>query len=96
MLWAGLIHEEANIDEDTGEATSYNITPYQVGAWIKNPQMLKDVSEKMSEAMSAGTPPPKDSNVIDVKGNVVEAEFATVVLTPQEQAEADAENEKNV
>lgn len=55
ILWTGLVHEEVKgYDEDTGEPTGYNITPYQVGSWIKNPGMLKDVSAKLGEAMAAG------------------------------------------
>lgn len=54
ILWVGLIHEEAVIDEETGEPIKYNITPYQVGSWILNPSMLKDVSEKIGKAMSQG------------------------------------------
>lgn len=55
ILWTGLIHEEAIIDEDTGEATGYNITPYQVGSWIKNPKMLTEASNKLNEAMGFST-----------------------------------------
>lgn len=54
ILWVGLIHEEAVIDEESGEPIKYNITPYQVGAWIKNTKMLADMSVKLSEAMSQG------------------------------------------
>lgn len=54
ILWVGLIHEEAVIDEESGEPIKYNITPYQVGSWIKNTKMLADMSVKLSEAMSQG------------------------------------------
>lgn len=56
ILWVGLIHEEAVIDPETGEPIKYNITPYQVGSWIKNPAMLKDASEKLGQAMAEGMP----------------------------------------
>lgn len=56
ILWTGLIHQEANIDEDTGEPISYNITPYEVGSWIKNPSMLQEASQKLNDAMGFGTP----------------------------------------
>lgn len=55
ILWAGLIHEEAVVDEDTGEPIKYNITPYQVGSWI-TPFMLKDLTEKLSKAIQLGLP----------------------------------------
>lgn len=57
ILWVGLIHEEAVLDEETGEPIKYNITPYQVGQMIKNTHMLKLASEKLAEAMSDGMTP---------------------------------------
>lgn len=57
ILWVGLIHEEAVLDEITGEPIKYNITPYQVGNMIKNAGMLKLASEKLSQAMSDGMTP---------------------------------------
>lgn len=56
ILWTALIHEEAVIDEETGEPIKYNITPFQVGSWIKNGKMLTQASEKISEAMTNGMP----------------------------------------
>lgn len=56
ILWAAFIHEEAVIDEETGEAVSYNITPYEVGSWIKNPVMLKEASELLTKAMGFTAP----------------------------------------
>lgn len=61
ILWASLIHDEvAEFDEETGEPIRYNITPYQVGSWIKNPKMLQEVSTKIGAAMSDGMPDPAD------------------------------------
>lgn len=54
ILWVGLIHEEAVIDEVTGELVRYNITPFNVGAWIKGTSMLQEVANKLSAAMSEG------------------------------------------
>lgn len=54
MLWVGLIHDEVVLDEETGEPTKYNITPYQVGSWITNAAMLQEVSEKLALAISDG------------------------------------------
>lgn len=56
ILWIGLIHEEAIVDEESGEPTGYNITPYQVGSWIKNAKMLTDASTKLAAAMQEGMP----------------------------------------
>lgn len=55
ILWTGLIHEEAVVDEVTGEPTGYNITPYQVGSWIKNPSMMQEAGQKLNEAMGFST-----------------------------------------
>jgi hypothetical protein len=55
ILWAGLIHNEAILDEVTGEPIGYNITPHLVGSWIEPSQMQK-VSEKLSEAIVATLP----------------------------------------
>jgi hypothetical protein len=56
ILWVGLIHEEAVVDPETGEPIKYNITPYQVGGWIKNAGMLTEASTKLAEAMNQGMP----------------------------------------
>jgi hypothetical protein len=60
ILWAALIHDEvAEFDEDTGEPIKYNITPYQVGSWLKNPAMIQEASQKLAAAMGAGMPDPE-------------------------------------
>lgn len=55
LLWAGLIHEEANLDPVTGEPVGYNITPYLVGSWIE-PQMMQEVSEKLAQSIMSALP----------------------------------------
>lgn len=94
ILWAGLIHEEAVLDPVTGEAVSYNMTPYEVGGWIKNPLILQEVSEKLNIAMTGDLPDAK--NMVQDKNKVVDitaevdgnaAKIATVVLTVEEQEE---------
>ena len=55
ILWAGLIHNEAVIDENTGEVIKYNITPYDVGSWIE-PSTMREISGKLSEAIVATLP----------------------------------------
>lgn len=61
VLWAGLIHEEVVVDEETGEPLKYNISPYTVGSWIKSPTQLTAVSEKLAAAMNDGMPPAEGS-----------------------------------
>lgn len=60
ITWIALIHEEAVLDEVTGEPIKYNITPYQVGSWIKSPQMLQEVIEKLSLALGMTMPDPEN------------------------------------
>ena len=108
MLWAGLIHEEVNLDPVTGEPISYNITPFQVGSWIK-PQMLGDLSRVLTESIGIALPDVKNSpelkEAMQQLGISVNADgsmmgpdgfpMAVVVPTPEEQAEIDKES-KNV
>lgn len=56
VLWAGLIHEEVVLDEETGEPLKYNISPYQVGAWVKSPQELEDLGKKLVVALGEDLP----------------------------------------
>ena len=94
ILWAGLIHEEAIVDEFSGEPTGYKITPYQVGGWV-DPTRMQEISEKIGQAVSGGIPDtlpkelPKSTGIVDV------TEMAKVVLTPEEEAQSKAEQEKN-
>lgn len=94
ILWVGLIHEEAVIDPDTGDAISYNITPYQVGGWI-SPGILADVTHKLTEAIGASMPEaPVETERIPLpmftaETAVSEVKMAAVVLTPAEQKEAE-------
>ena len=61
ILWAALIHDEvAEFDEVTGEPIRYNITPYQVGSWLKNPKLIQEASQKLAAAMGSGMPDPED------------------------------------
>lgn len=102
VLWAGLIHEEAVIDEKTGEPIKYNITPYNVGSWI-SPDSLPDISMKLAEAMGYSIPDidkmPEVKKQLEELGIDVNAlkdsngqEIAKVVLTEDEKKE----EEKNV
>ncbi len=107
ILWAALIHDEAVIDEQTGEPISYNITPYQVGGWIK-PHMLPVLSQKLTEAMGVSLPDireiPGAKEMLDKIGVQIDANgnpvvqtgegglpVATVVPTAEEKAQLEAE-----
>lgn len=96
-LWAGLIHEEAILD-DNGEPVGYNITPYQVGSWLTSPGEMNDAIIKIGMALGDSSPAadamaPKTKT----KGRKGNTEFAalpegtaTVVMTPEEAAEKNA------
>lgn len=96
-LWAGLIHEEAILDE-SGEPVGYNITPYQVGSWLTTPNEMNDAVIKIGIALGDSTPAadvvaPKTKN----KGRGGKQEFAAlpegtaaVVMTAEEAAEKNA------
>jgi hypothetical protein len=97
VLWAGLIHEEAIIDEILGEPTGYKITPFDVGGWVE-PSMMQEISNKIAQAVQGDLPEvaaataPINTTVAK-EGEVIE--MAKVVLTPEEEAQAKAEEEKN-
>ena len=55
LLWVGLLHEGAVIDQDTGEVLRYNITQYQVGSWITT-QNMSALMDAINSAVSAATP----------------------------------------
>jgi len=97
ILWVGLIHEEAVLDEETGEPIRYNITPFQVGGWVTMAN-LAEVSSNLTKAMHSDLP---DNDVKDIQkelqlvAGTKEAsgvQMATVVLTEEEKAA----EEKNV
>jgi hypothetical protein len=73
VLWAGLIHEEVELDERTGEPVRYLISPYAVGSWI-TPGMLPALSSKLIEAMGVDMPAPENMPA-EVKDKLAEAGF---------------------
>jgi len=94
VLWAGLIHEEVELDEETGEPKKFLITPYQVGGWI-GPNDMEEVTEKLTLALNGSLPDnakttqAADANTLP-NGVVIE-------LTPAEKEAAKREQEeKNV
>lgn len=91
ILWAGLIHDEVVLDEITGEPISYNITPYQVGGWIKNPSMLNEVTRILGLAMGGDMPDPENMDVPAAPQAAADTpagpKLAVVVPTEEEKAE---------
>ena len=55
ILWLGLIHDQAVLDEVTGEPIKYNLTIYEVGTWI-TPANMKDIMQKLNSAISDSVP----------------------------------------
>lgn len=55
ILWLGLIHDQAVLDEVTGEPIRYNITMYEVGSWL-TPNNMKDVMDKLNAAIGGSIP----------------------------------------
>lgn len=55
VLWAGLIHAYAILDEVTGEPTGYSVTPHAVGSWV-NPALMADVAEQLGKAITSAMP----------------------------------------
>ncbi|MNB69318.1 hypothetical protein D3C75_158460 [compost metagenome] len=84
MLWAGLIHEEAVLDEVTGEPIKYNITPFQVGSWLTVSD-IESISGLINAAMASSMTQPDETST--PKAPVVPAGVAKVELTEEEKAE---------
>ncbi|MEG1543474.1 MAG: hypothetical protein RR382_02965 [Tannerellaceae bacterium] len=55
ILWLGLIHDQAVLDEITGEPIKYKLTIYEVGKWL-TPANMKEVMEKLNTAISGSVP----------------------------------------
>lgn len=93
ILWAGLIHEEVVLDE-LGEPISYNITPYQVGSWVKNPQEMQHFAEALTQALKSDMPEEKNLVKDAKKPKAAPKSQAAVVLT-EEEIKAREEELKN-
>lgn len=88
ILWVGLIHEEAILDEKTGEPIGYNITPHQVGSWIDS-SMLKLAIEQLTTALVGSLPEEEKQEILKtVEVNMEqETKKAKIVYTAEELAE---------
>ena len=95
VLWAGLIHEEAELDEVTGEPIRYKITPYEVGKWINTPTLLREVNEKLALALAGDLPEVQEAvqkAKAEIENKVVLPEgvkLATVIESEEDKKEAE-------
>ena len=55
ILWLGLIHDQAILDDVTGEPIKYKLSMYEVGRWL-TPANMKEVMEKLNSAISGSVP----------------------------------------
>lgn len=55
ILWLGLIHDQAVLDEVTGEPIKYTLTQFEVGRWL-TPNNMKAVMEKLNKALNGAIP----------------------------------------
>lgn len=69
ILWLGLIHDAAILDEITGEPIKYNLTVFEVGKWL-TPANMPAVMEKLKDAINGSLPTNDDAE---------EAESATAM-----------------
>lgn len=90
ILWVALIHEEVELDEVTGEPIKYNITPYQVGSWIKGPEMLKEASMNIAKAF--GFSMPDVDNIDDATKKALEEQGFRVGPNGLERIEDETKN----
>lgn len=92
VMWAGFIHDEAVLDEVTGEPIKYNITPYSVGRWMEEPSMLQEASNALAVAMGASLPENEGKKAAKKAEpqQLLPEGAATVVYTEEE-----SEQEKN-
>ena len=81
ILWLGLIHDQAVLDEITGEPVKYKLTMFQVGKWL-TPTNMKEVMSKLNEAIS-GSVPAEDSTTATPEG-VTPAQAAALAKAEEE------------
>lgn len=82
ILWLGLIHDAAVLDEITGEPIRYTLTMYEVGKWL-TPTNMREVMNKLNSAIS-GSVPHDDETV--VTAGVTPAQAAALAKAEEEKA----------
>ncbi len=88
ILWLGLIHDQAELDEITGEPIRYKLTMYEVGKWL-TPTNMKAVMEKLNVAISGSVPAEAQEGVANASG-VTPAQAAALAKAEAEEAPAPA------
>lgn len=82
ILWLGLIHDQAVLDEITGEPIKYKLTMYEVGKWL-TPNNMKVVMDRLNTAISGSVPPKETKEKKSVSG-VTPAQAAALARAEEE------------
>jgi hypothetical protein len=86
ILWLGLIHDQAVLDDITGEPISYKLSMYEVGKWL-TPTNMKEVMEKLNVAISGSVPTDMQNGAVAVSG-VTPAQAAALAKAEAEESSA--------
>jgi hypothetical protein len=86
ILWTGLIHEEAILDEKTGDLVRYGISPFQVGSWITI-ATLPSIVEKLTAAIEQGMPEDTKQKIREAEKELNEKNPKIAVVLPAEGEE---------
>jgi DNA-directed RNA polymerase len=87
ILWLGLIHDQAILDEITGEPISYKLKMYDVGKWL-TPTNMRTVMDKLNAAISGSVPEDVKNGVTNAAG-VTPAQAAALAKAEEEAAAED-------
>lgn len=69
VLWAGLIHDKAELDPVTGEPIRYTLTKHTVGSWV-DPTDLEYISERLTKALGGDSPDKANETKAEETGTV--------------------------
>lgn len=84
ILWLGLIHDQAELDEITGEPIKYKLTMYEVGKWL-TPTNMKAVMERLNVAISGSVPTEAQEGA---EGGITPAQAAALAKAEEEEGAA--------
>lgn len=91
VLWLGLIHDQAVLDEITGEPIKYTLSQFEVGSWLTTANM-KDVMAKLTEAIQGSVPQEDGSNSSNLQGG---PELSPAAALEAAKAEEEGDNVVN-
>jgi len=77
IIWAGLIWDDAVLDEVTGEPIRYNVSIHQVGSWITM-QNMKNLMVSVTDALKGSMPDDPDLQKAINDAQRVQAEIANI------------------